>query len=130
MTGWQRELADSLTDPAELAARFGVDPEPLVRVASRYPLRITPSYLSLLQAPADPLWRQCVPDARELDADSLSPDPLREEELSPVPGLIHRYPDRAVLLVSNACAVYCRFCLRKRRVGCPAVPQFDGQAAV
>ena len=48
----------------------------------------------------------------------LAADPLAEEVLSPVPGLIHRYPDRVVWLVSNACAVYCRFCMRKRQVGC------------
>ena len=44
-------------------------------------------------------------------------DPLREEDLSPVPGLTHKYPDRVLLLVSNQCAMYCRFCNRKRKVG-------------
>lgn len=118
MRDWERELAGAVTEAPELAERFGVDPAPLVQVAERYPLRITPSYLRLIAAPGDPIWRQCVPDPREMDEDGLSPDPLCERELSPVPGLIHRYPDRAVLLVSNSCAVYCRFCMRKRRVGC------------
>lgn len=120
MESWRRSLADSITTPQEIAARFGIDPEPLVPVAGRYPLRITPHYLGLIEGPGDPLWRQCVPAPQEL-ADRQLPDPLNEEGLSPVPGLIHRYPDRVVWLVSNECAVYCRFCMRKRRVGCPAL---------
>lgn len=116
MVRWQKSLAAALTDPDDLAARFGVDPEPLRAVAARYPLRITPHYLSLIEQPGDPVWRQCVPDPAELD-DCQDADPLCEEDLSPVPGLIHRYPDRVVWLVSNACAVYCRFCMRKRQVG-------------
>jgi len=117
MTRWERQLADSIIAPADLARRFGFDSAPLLRVASRYPLRITPYYLSLITAVADPIGRQCIPDTSEL-VDTFSPDPLDEENLSPVPGLIHRYPDRVVWLVANACAVYCRFCLRKRQVGC------------
>jgi lysine 2,3-aminomutase len=58
-----------------------------------------------------------MPDERELDDHSQCPDPLEEDLLSPVPGLIHRYPDRVVLLISNRCPVYCRFCMRKRHVG-------------
>ncbi len=121
MTRWQRALALSITTPDELAARFGIDPEPLRAVADRYPFRITPHYLSLIREPGDPIWRQSVPDPLELSDDESLPDPLCEESLSPVPGLIHRYPDRAVWLVSNACAVYCRFCMRKRQVGCGAL---------
>ena len=117
MEAWLKALRNSITDPAELAHRFGVNAEPLGVVASRYPLRITPHYLGLIETPGDPIWLQCVPDPLEL-ADDQVPDPLDEERLSPVPGLIHRYPDRAVLLVSTTCAVYCRFCMRKRGVGC------------
>ncbi|TWJ19655.1 KamA family radical SAM protein [Geobacter argillaceus] len=116
--GWTKSLAGSITEPAELAERFGIDPEPLQAVAARYPLRITPYYLGLVREVGDPIWRQCVPDPVELDDAGLAADPLAEEALSPVPGLIHRYPDRVVWLVSNACAVYCRFCMRKRQVGC------------
>lgn len=102
----------------ELIARFGLDPAPFMQVAGRYPFRLTRYYAGLIQEPGDPIWRQCVPDLAELADDGQQPDPLDEERLSPVPGLIHRYPDRAVLLVSNHCAVYCRFCMRKRQVGC------------
>lgn len=118
MEPWQESLRNSLTDPLQLAGRFAIDPAPLQAVAQRYPLRITPYYLELIQAPGDPLWRQCVPDPAELIADDLLPDPLSEAHLSPVPGLIHRYPDRALILATTTCAVYCRFCTRKRSIGC------------
>ena len=108
------KIVHSALDP--LVSRFGIDPAPLAAVADRYPVRISPHYLSLIQEPGDPIWRQCVPDTLELEDDQL-PDPLDEERLSPVPGLIHRYPDRVVWLVSKECAVFCRFCMRKRRLG-------------
>ncbi|MFH7320437.1 KamA family radical SAM protein [Desulfurivibrio sp. D14AmB] len=118
---WQRLLAASLTSPEELAARFGLDPEPLRAVAARYPLRINPYYLALIEKPGDPIWRQAIPDPREL-TDSVCPeDPLAEERLSPVANLVHKYPDRALLLVAAQCAMYCRFCTRKRKVGTAAL---------
>ena len=131
MDPWQQSLRDSLTDPAHLAARFAIDPAPLQAVARRYPLRITPYYLGLLEGPGDPLWRQCVPDPAELEADGLFTDPLSEAHLSPVPGLVHRYPDRALLLTTATCAVYCRFCTRKRAIGCGArqIPDFSAALA-
>ena len=118
MEDWQRQLAASLTDPRRLAERFGIDPRPLADVVRHYPMRITPHYLGLIHEPGDPIWRQCVPDVLELADETGLMDPLAEENLSPVPSLVHRYPDRALLLVSGACAVYCRFCTRKRKVGC------------
>ncbi|GAM11553.1 L-lysine 2,3-aminomutase [Geobacter sp. OR-1] len=126
---WQKSLAAAITSPDELAERFGTEPEPLRAVANRYPLRITPHYLSLIRIPGDPIWRQCVPDPVELE-DDQSEDPLCEESLSPVPGLIHRYPDRVVWLVANECAVYCRFCMRKRRVGCGRTDATSRDAAL
>ncbi|SNB45604.1 KamA family radical SAM protein [Geobacter sp. DSM 9736] len=117
MEQWQEAVKESIVDVERLAARFSVDPEPLRTVAATYPLRITPHYLSLIEQAGDPIWRQCIPDVQELADDGLLADPLDEENLSPVPGLIHRYPDRVVLLASLNCAVYCRFCMRKRRVG-------------
>ncbi len=86
-------------------------------VASVYPCKVSSYYAGLISSEDDPVWRQCIPDIRELEDDTQDADPLAEEVLSPVPGLIHRYPDRAVLLVSNRCPVYCRFCMRKRHVG-------------
>jgi lysine 2,3-aminomutase len=84
------------------------------------PLRITPYYLGLVD-PADPecpVRRQCVPDAREAD---LVPgdlvDPLGEVAHEVAPFLVQRYPDRVLLLATDRCAVYCRFCTRSRMVG-------------
>jgi lysine 2,3-aminomutase len=114
---WQQQLADSITSPDQLAGHFAVDPEPLRAVAARYPLLITPHYFSLIVEPGDPIWRQCVPDPRELEADDLPEDSLNEEAFAPVPAVVHRYPDRALLMVSGQCAGYCRFCTRKSRVG-------------
>ncbi len=125
MSNWQRQLAEAVTDPAELAARFTIDPVPLQEVAARYPMRITPYYLDLIEAPEDAVWRQCVPDARELAPCAEPADPLAEERLSPVPLVVHRYPDRVLLLASGECAVYCRFCTRKRKVGCAAMGVSD-----
>jgi lysine 2,3-aminomutase len=114
---WQQALQGSLTGVDQLAARFGIDPQPLQAVVERYPLRIPLYYLGLIEAVGDPIWRQCVPDSRELADEGLS-DPLGEEDLAPVPAVIHRYPDRAIFLASGSCASYCRFCTRKQKVGC------------
>jgi len=92
-------------------------------VLRRYPLGITPYYLALIDFddPRDPLRRQCLPDLRELSAAGCAdPDPLGEGSAMKVPGFIQRYPDRAVVLATAECAVYCRHCTRKnllRRVG-------------
>jgi lysine 2,3-aminomutase len=118
MEHWQRTLDKSFTRLEELAHLFHIDIEPLKPVVERYPMRVTRYYLSLIQKPGDPIWLQCVPDPRELENDNLFADPLNEDGLSPVPGLIHRYPDRVVLLVSSACPTLCRFCMRKSRIGC------------
>jgi lysine 2,3-aminomutase len=121
MEKWEKSLERSVTSPEELSGLFRVTVAPLADVIWRYPMRITPYYLGLIKSPGDAIWRQCVPDAAELEDLSQCDDPLDEERLSPVPGLIHRYPDRVVWIVSSACAVYCRFCMRKRGVGCSAM---------
>ncbi len=118
---WKSQLADSITTPEQLSERFGIDPEPLRAVAASYPLRITPHYLNLIDTSGDPIWRQCVPDLSELVVDGLPEDSLNEAAFSPVPAVVHRYPDRALLLVSGQCAGYCRFCTRKNRVGTTAL---------
>lgn len=87
---------------------------PVIRT---YPVAITPYYLSLLDPTdeSDPLRRQCFPDPREITF-SLGgvPDPLAEERDMPVPGLIRRYPDRCLVIVTGTCALFCRHCNRKR----------------
>jgi len=115
---WQTSLRHSIVSSAELAEKFNLDTAAMTAVAGRYPFRLTRHYFNLIREVGDPVWRQAVPDLRELQDSSQPADPLNECGLSPVPGLIHRYPDRVVWLVANSCAVYCRFCMRKRQVGC------------
>ena len=92
----------------------------LEKVAARYAVAITPALARLIDPtdPHDPIARQFVPDARELNsqAEELT-DPIGDEAYSPLEGVIHRYPDRVLLKLVNACAVYCRFCFRRETVG-------------
>ena len=117
---WQQSLQDTLTSADQLKDYFVFDSRPLAAVEAKYPMRITPYYLRLIEQVGDPIWKQCVPDLHELADDGLS-DPLAEEEFSPVPAIIHRYPDRVIFYVSGSCTSYCRFCTRKRKVGCTSM---------
>ena len=88
-------------------------------VEKKYPLLVSDYYLKLIDTDGknienDPIWRQCMPSAEELKDENSASDPLAEETQMPVPRLIHRYPDRAVLLTTGRCATRCRFCFRKR----------------
>jgi lysine 2,3-aminomutase len=100
-----------------------IEPERLTvlkNVASRYAVAITPAVVDLIDSadPHDPIALQFVPDERELETHAEeSADPIGDAAHSPVPGLVHRYPDRVLLKVVNACAVYCRFCFRREMVG-------------
>ncbi len=113
---WQELLAASVISAEQLATHLPIDPENVDRVAGAYPMRINPYFLELACRQGAPLQRQVVPCIDELLTADAIPDPLHEEHQSPVEGIIHRYPDRVVFLVSNRCAAYCRFCMRKRRV--------------
>jgi lysine 2,3-aminomutase len=97
-----------------------VDPR-LRDVIAKYPMRVNTYYLSLIEKMNDGIWRQAIPDVEELEHYmDLTPDPLDEEGDIPLGGprtIIHRYPDRVLLFVSVECAMYCRFCTRKRKVG-------------
>jgi len=106
----------TLTDIDKLPASIRCDRQTAARVAAQFPLRISPHYLEMIQGPDDPIARQVVPDIRELADTAAHPDPLNEEAQSPVPQIVHRYPHRVIFLVSNQCAVYCRYCMRKRRI--------------
>jgi lysine 2,3-aminomutase len=118
---WVDILKDSVTRPEQLLERFRVDIEPIKRVAEVYPMFISRYYFNLIEEVDDPLWKQCVPSPLELEDPYGHEDPLNEEVMSPVPGLVHRYPDRVLMCVSNSCATYCRFCTRKRKVGKPVI---------
>ncbi len=84
-------------------------------------MRINSYYFSLIERVNDPIWKQAVPDTLELEDTVCIPDPLGEERLSPVPAIVHKYPDRVLLLIASECAMYCRFCTRKRMVGSNAM---------
>ncbi len=124
METWQELLRKrSLTSLEQLAARFGPEHFPeiakLQQAAENFEFRISPAMVDLIQAPDDPIWRQYVPTVQELEVHDGMVDSLAEDEHSPVPNITHRYPDRALFLVSPVCATYCRFCTRRRKVGDP-----------
>jgi len=115
--------AKVLRSPADLVAAQIVRPNRLAaleQVAARYAVAITPELAELIDPsdPHDAIARQFVPDERELAMHpDESPDPIGDDAHSPVEGVVHRYPDRVLLKVVNACAVYCRFCFRRETVG-------------
>ena len=87
-------------------------------VAARYAVAIPPALAALIGDARDPIGRQFVPDAAELvTAPHESADPIADDALSPLKGIVHRYPDRALLKPLLACPVYCRFCFRREQVG-------------
>jgi len=119
MEPWQSLHKNSLSDPHQLARCFNLNASDLALVAERYPLRITSHIMQLITHGSDAVAQQFIPSLQELAADdTLYRDPLNEEALSPVPHLVHRYPRRVLLLVAGSCFSYCRFCTRKRKVGC------------
>ena len=107
----------------DLAAAGLVPPERLAeleRVAARYAVAVTPAMAELIDPDdaADPIARQFLPTPAELDHQpEEAADPIGDEAHSPVPGIVHRYPDRVLLMATHACAVYCRFCFRRETVG-------------
>jgi lysine 2,3-aminomutase len=112
----KRDLTE-LYQPALLpAARLAE----LEKVAARYAVAITPAMAALIDPadPHDPIARQFMPDVRELETSPEERgDPIGDHAHSPVEGIVHRYPDRVLLKVVNACAVYCRFCFRREMIG-------------
>ena len=113
----------TLRRPSELAAAGLIESDRLAaldRVAARYAVAITPAVASLIDGADadDPIARQFVPDPRELQSrPEERRDPIGDEAFCPVEGIVHRYPDRVLLKLVNACAVYCRFCFRRETVG-------------
>src|SRR5438093_5933295 len=119
MEEWRRILAESVVRPKDLAAHLGVNPREIEAVVGDYPMRITPTVLATIKEKDDAIWKQVVPDRAEMEDMDAEDDPLEEDLMSPVPHLVHRYPDRVLLMVTNQCPIYCRFCTRKRLVGKP-----------
>lgn len=114
---WQEMIRQSVSSPEQLMEKFGIKKETAEQLDEFFQARINPYYLSLIKYPGDPIWKQCVPDEIELNDIDAPEDPLHEDDMSPVPNITHRYPDRALFLVTSQCGLYCRFCTRKRKVG-------------
>src|SRR5690349_13959535 len=122
MSDWQKTLHESIDTLDKLANRFGpdaIDVAALKPAFDNFQMRITPAALAQIKEVGDPMWNQYVPTVQELDIVDGVIDSLDEDGDSPVPNITHRYPDRALFLVSPVCASYCRFCTRRRKVGDP-----------
>jgi lysine 2,3-aminomutase len=122
MSDWQKALHESIDTLDKLRDRFGpdvIDAEALQPAFDNFQMRITQHSLSQIREIGDPVWQQYVPTTQELDIVDGVIDSLDEDGDSPVPNITHRYPDRALFLVSPVCATYCRFCTRRRKVGDP-----------
>ncbi len=114
---WQQMIRDSIHTVDQLVEKFGIDRDIAANLDEFFQARINPYYAGLIRYPGDPIWLQCVPDKKELEDVDAKEDPLMEDSMSPVPNITHRYPDRALFLVTSQCGMYCRFCTRKRKVG-------------
>lgn len=114
---WQQLLKQSVSSVDQVVEKFGIKKEVAERLDDFFQARVNPYYLGLIRYPGDPIWLQAVPDEVELYDIDAPEDPLNEDEMSPVPNITHRYPDRALFLTTSQCGLYCRFCTRKRKVG-------------
>ena len=123
---WKWQLKHSITDIDTFVKLTGIDyseeeREELDETVAKFPLSITPYYLSLIEAEDwenDPIYKQSFPLPDELIVENHDmSDPLSEDTDSPVEGITHRYPDRVLFTISNVCSMYCRHCTRKRKVG-------------
>lgn len=104
----------------EISEISGLSINEIEKINRVYPVKISKYYFSLIKEKNDGIYKQCIPSLEELLNNSEEEDPLKEDisRYTDAPNsIIHRYPDRLVLLVSNQCPMYCRFCTRKRRVG-------------
>lgn len=117
---WRWQFRNRITTIEELARYLPLslkEQAQLRLVTANYPLSVTPHYLSLINVDDlnDPIRKQAIPSFHEVAlAGSGTEDPLGEEKDSPVPGLVHRYPDRVLIVLTNLCPVLCRHCTRKR----------------
>jgi L-lysine 2,3-aminomutase len=116
---WQEQLADLVTDPQELLALLGLEAAQLdlAPAALRdFPLRVPRPYVKRMRHgdPTDPLLLQVLPLGPELlDVPGYSADPLEEQTANAVPGLLHKYAGRVLLITTQSCAIHCRYCFRR-----------------
>lgn len=114
---WRWQLKHRITSPQRMAAMLGLESSFVPGNAHAFPAAVTPYYLWVASR-SRAVQRCILPDVRETDIRPFEmADPLGEEGHSPVPGIVHRYPDRVLFLVTEFCSTYCRYCTRSRLVG-------------
>lgn len=126
MNNWKNERSHTIRTRQDLPVSFSLSPaeaayfaqaeaDSAAKSPAGLAFAVTPYYFSLIgKDPADPLRRQCIPRTEELRSREYEvQDPLSEERFSPLPRMVHRYPDRVLVLVTDECAVYCRHCFRR-----------------
>ncbi|MGA2821181.1 MAG: lysine 2,3-aminomutase [Anaerolineales bacterium] len=123
-TDWRWQLSHRLNTVAEIERVLSLQEPERMALSARglFQVDITPYFISLIepQDPDDPIRRQVIPtEAEMVPFTAMMEDSLAEDRHSPVPGLVHRYPDRVLMLVTTQCASYCRYCTRSRIVGDP-----------
>jgi lysine 2,3-aminomutase len=119
---WRWQLSNRVNDLADVEQILNLTDEEREGLSApdKFRVDITPYFISLIDPndPDDPIRRQVIPLGREAQAfTAMMEDSLAEDRHSPVPGLVHRYPDRVLMLVTTQCASYCRYCTRSRIVG-------------
>lgn len=131
---WQMSNRLNTLDELKQAINLTSSEEQALQTSGLFRVDITPYFASLIDPddPFCPIRRQVIPTAKELvPFHSMMEDSLAEDKHSPVPGLVHRYPDRVLMLVTTQCASYCRYCTRSRIVGDPTQTfsrqEFDAQ---
>ena len=122
---WRWQLSNRINTPEEFERVIPLTESERTALAAAHLFRvdITPYFISLINPddPNDPIRKQVVPSEIEMTPfTAMMEDSLAEDRHSPVPGLVHRYPDRALMLVTTQCASYCRYCTRSRIVGDPS----------
>ncbi len=135
---WRWQMSHRLNNLEELSAVINLTESERKALSTQglFRVDITPYFASLIDPddPTCPVRKQVIPTAREMVSfESMMEDSLAEDKHSPVPGLVHRYPDRVLMLVTTQCASYCRYCTRSRIVGDPTQTfsrsEFDAQIA-
>lgn len=122
---WRWQLSNRINTPDEFEKVIPLTESERKALSAAHLFRvdITPYFISLIDPndPDDPIRKQVVPTAKEMvPFTAMMEDSLAEDQHSPVPGLVHRYPDRVLMLVTTQCASYCRYCTRSRIVGDPS----------
>ena len=116
---WKAELSNCVSSTDELLNQLGLKPEDLnatEQAASKFPIKVPQPFVQLMEYgnPNDPLLKQVLPITSELQVDkNFSTDPVGESSFNPVPGIVHKYRNRVLMIISPNCAINCRYCFRR-----------------